>query len=56
MFGIFKKDPVKALTRKHDKLMEEAFKLSRINRRQADQKYAEAEAILKKIDALKTTK
>lgn len=53
MFGIFKKDPVKGLIKKHDKLMEEAFLLSRTNRRLADQKYAEADALQQKIDALK---
>lgn len=56
MFGIFKKDPVKALTKKHDKLTEEAFLLSRTNRRLSDQKYAEAEAVQQKIEALRSTK
>ena len=53
MFGLFKKDPMKALIRKHDKLMEEAFLLSRTNRRQSDLKYAEAETVKQKIDALR---
>ena len=53
MFKLFKKDPTKRLTKQYDKLMEENFLLSRTNRKLADQKYAEAEAILKKIEALK---
>lgn len=53
MFGLFKKDPSKSLQKKHGKLMEEAFLASRTNRKLADQKYAEAEAILKQIEALK---
>jgi len=53
MFGLFKKDPMKVLIRKHDKLMEEAFRLSRINRRLSDQKYAEAEIVQQKMDALR---
>jgi hypothetical protein len=56
MFGLFKKDPVKVLIKKHDKLSEEAFLLSRTNRRLSDQKYAEAEAVQKKIEALTTDK
>ncbi|WP_277345471.1 Lacal_2735 family protein [Maribellus sediminis] len=56
MFGFLKKDPMKALIRQHDKLMEEAFRLSRINRRMADQKYAEAELVQQKMDALRTVK
>lgn len=55
MFGLFKKDPVKALIKKHDKLTEEAFVLSRTNRRLSDQKYAEADAVQQKIDALRST-
>mgnify|MGYP000203419688 CR=1 FL=1 len=55
MFGLFKKDPIKTLVRKHDKLMEEAFLLSRTNRRQSDEKYAEAQAVQQEIDALKAT-
>ena len=53
MFGLFKKDPSKSLLKKHDKLMEEAFLLSRTNRRQADQKYAEADHVMVQIKALK---
>lgn len=48
-----KKDDIKSLQKKYEKLMGEWHKLSTINRAASDAKYAEAEAILKKIDALK---
>ena len=53
MFGLFKKDPTKRLTKQYDQLMEESFLLSRTNRKLADQKYAEAEAVMKKLESLK---
>lgn len=53
MFNLFKKDPLKSLQKEYDKLMEENFLLSRTNRKLADQKFAEAEAIMQKIQALK---
>jgi hypothetical protein len=53
MFKLFKKDPYKSLQKQYDKLMEENFLLSRTNRKLADQKYAEAEAVMQKIEALK---
>lgn len=53
MFGLFKKDPSKKLQKKYDKLMEESFRLSKINRRQADEKYAEAEAVMQQIEDMK---
>ena len=56
MFGLFKKDPTKSLQKKHDKLMEEAFLLSRTNRRLSDQKYAEADMVMVQIEALKNVK
>lgn len=52
MFNIFKRDPKKSLQKQYDKLMEESFVLSRTNRKLADQKYAEAEAVMQKITAL----
>jgi hypothetical protein len=55
MFKLFKKDPSKSLQKQYDKLMEENFLLSRTNRKLADKKYAEAEVILQKIEALKKT-
>lgn len=53
MFGLFKKDPSKSLQKKYDKLMEEAYLLSRTNRKAADEKYAEADVIMSKLVALK---
>lgn len=53
MFGLFKKKSEKEkLHEKYKKLMEESFRLSKTNRTLADQKFAEAEEILKEIDKL----
>ncbi|KRP28509.1 Lacal_2735 family protein [Polaribacter sp.] len=50
MFGLFKKkSEVEKLQDKYKKLMEEAYKLQSINRGQSDQKYLEADNILKEI-------
>lgn len=54
MFGIFKKKTAaEKLREKYKKVMEEAFKLQSINRSDSDQKYLEADAILKEIEQLK---
>jgi hypothetical protein len=53
MFNFFKKDPSKRLVQEYDKIMEDAFILSRTNRKLADEKYAEAELVMQKIVALK---
>jgi len=53
MFGLFKKKSKKEiLEAKHKKLLEEAFKLSTINRKESDTKYAEADALIKQIENL----
>jgi hypothetical protein len=53
MFGLFKKKSEKEqLQSRYKKLMEEAYKLQSVNRSRSDEKYAEADAILKQIDAL----
>jgi hypothetical protein len=53
MFGLFKKkSEVEKLQEKHDKLLEEAFKLSKTNRKASDAKTAEANEIAKKIEEL----
>jgi len=53
MFGLFKKKTEEdKLQDKYKKLMEEAYKLQSINRSDSDQKYLEADAVLKKIEAL----
>jgi len=54
MFGLFKKkSETEKLQDEYKKLMEQGFKLQSINRSDSDQKYLEADAILKKIDSLK---
>lgn len=54
MFGLFKKKSEKEkLSAEYKKLMEEAFNLSKTDRKASDAKTAEADDILKKIDALK---
>ncbi len=52
MFGLFKKDPVAKLQKKYDKLMKEGYKLSTVNRKLSDQKYAEADEVLKQMESL----
>ncbi|KOY50606.1 Lacal_2735 family protein [Polaribacter dokdonensis] len=54
MFGLFKKKTEEErLQEKYKKLMEEGFKLQSVNRSDSDQKYLEADAVLKEIEALK---
>lgn len=54
MFGLFKKKTEEEkLQEKYKKLMEEAYKLQTINRSDSDQKYLEADNVLKQIEALK---
>lgn len=53
MFGLFKKkSEQEKLQIQYEKLMQESHRLSHSNRRAADDKYAEAEAVAKKIEAL----
>jgi hypothetical protein len=53
MFGLFKKkSEVELLTEKREKLLKESFDLSKINRIEADKKFAEAEEIALKIELL----
>ena len=53
MFGLFKKKSEKEkLQEQYQKLMKEAFELSKVNRTASDDKYAEADIIQKKISAL----
>ena len=54
MFGLFKKKSEKEkLEAKYKKLMEESFKLSKVNRAESDAKAAEANSVLEQIDKLK---
>lgn len=51
MFGFFKKKtPLEKLNEKYQKLMEESFHLSKTDRKAADAKVAEAEAVLKEME------
>lgn len=51
MFGFG--NPKAKLEKKYKQLLEEAFKLSHVDRKKSDLKTAEAEEVLKQIDALK---
>ena len=54
MFGLFKKtSELEKLQKKYEKLMADWHKLSTTNRTESDKKYAEAEKVLKDIEALK---
>lgn len=56
MFGLFKKkSKVELLDDKYKKLQEEAYKLSTSSRIQSDLKYAEADEVLKEIEAIEKT-
>lgn len=51
--GLFsKKSPKEKLQRQYQKLMSEAHKLSTSNRQASDAKYAEADEVAKKMEAL----
>tara|TARA_S200000501_G_C20309262_1_gene519384 strand:- start:26 stop:187 length:162 start_codon:yes stop_codon:yes gene_type:complete len=53
MFKFFKKaTPKEKLQAEYKKLLNEAHKLSKIDRKKSDQKIFEAEEVLKKISAL----
>ena len=53
MFGLFKKkSPKQKLEKKYEQLQKEAFELSKTNRKLSDQKQAEAQEVLKEIEAL----
>lgn len=53
MFGLFKKkSKSEKLQDEYKKLMEEAFKLQSVSRKESDQKYLEADKILKEIEEL----
>lgn len=56
MFGLFKKkSPIDKLEERRKKLLEESFRLSKTDRTAADAKFAEAENLLKEIEALSHT-
>lgn len=54
MFGLFKKkSEAEKLQEKYEKLQKEAFELSKVNRSQSDAKAAEAEEVMKQLEALR---
>ncbi len=54
MFNLFKKkSELDKLNDKYKKLLEDSHRLSTTNRKESDNKYAEADEVLKKIEALK---
>ena len=53
MFGLIKKKtPAQKLQAQYEKLMSEAHKLSQVNRSAGDSKYAEAQEVLRELEAL----
>lgn len=53
MFDFLKpKNKTQKLEAKYQKLLDESFKLSKIDRKKADQKIAEAEKVLTEIDKI----
>jgi hypothetical protein len=53
MFGLFKKETAEEkLEKKRQQLLEESFKISKIDRKKSDEKFAEAEKISEQIAAL----
>jgi hypothetical protein len=55
MFGLFKKkSEADKLKEQYEKLMKEAFNLSKTDRTASDAKYAEADKIMKQIEAVTT--
>ena len=53
MFGLFKKkSEAEKLKEQYEKLMKDAFYLSKSDRTASDAKYAEADVIMKKIEAI----
>lgn len=53
MFGLFKKtSEIEKLQKQYEKLMADWHKLSTTNRAESDKKYAEAQVILERIEAL----
>lgn len=57
MFGLFSRtDPRAKLEKRYRELLEEAHRLGSIDRKASDLKRAEAEELLRRIDALEGTK
>lgn len=55
MFGLFKKKTEKEkLQEQYKKLMDESFKLSKIDRTASDQKYSEAQEIMDRVEKMES--
>lgn len=53
--GLFrKKSPIEKLTKKYKSLLEEAYKISTVNRKKSDEIMYEADLIAKEIEGLKS--
>lgn len=54
MFSFFKKkSPAEKLQEKYEQLMKASFELSKVDRKKADEKVAEAELVLAELEKLK---
>lgn len=53
MFGLFSKDPIKKLEKEHAKLLEEAFRMSKVDRTKADELTAEAAKVEEELMKLR---
>lgn len=50
MFGIFKKkSKVEKLQKKYEQLLDEAYRLSKINRSESDKMYSKAELVMNQL-------
>jgi hypothetical protein len=55
MFGLFGQNSKrKSLEKKYQRLLEEAYRLSTVNRKASDEKTAEANRVLKELEAIET--
>ncbi|MEQ8324341.1 MAG: Lacal_2735 family protein [Vicingaceae bacterium] len=57
MFGLFnKKSKIEILQKRYEKLMKRSHELSTVNRAESDRVFAEAQELVKAIDALTSPK
>lgn len=57
MLNLFKRTtPLQKLQQEYERLLKEAHKLSSINRRASDEKHAEAQEVLNRIEAMRNNK
>jgi hypothetical protein len=52
MINLFKRNPQKKLQKKYELLLKEGYKLSTVNRKLSDEKYAEAAKVLEQIEGM----